>query len=500
MLDLFISYINFFILAIRYLIKIILFQPPKEKGYKVIKNSDGKIDIYIKTKNFKNYHKIKKRVQLNIEFHKIPDNDNNYIPFFIFKPTLSLHKACIIFCHGNSCDIGSTFNECCDLAKLTKCIVINFDYPGYGIYDNVEPSEKKTYLSLQHIYQYVRETLNFDESCIIVYGFSLGTGVAFDLACNNNYQFAGLILQAPFLSIFRTVYNTKKTKYFDYFNNCDKAKFLNIKTLFIHGNQDQIVPYIHGRILSTIIPKNKLYSFQTINGAGHNDVFTPKYLPFLGEIINDFIENVSPYSIKNRENKTVINRDLETINKSIIDIKNINNNMQNNNSFSKFISGYTKYNTSFNNESRKVNDIEMENRSFSENNSAFFNRKKDSILDILRTTKYCDESHLIKTFYDERGFDSEDKLIRTDKRQSKKYNNTNITKDMNSNTFIDKSQNNFINKEKNSNYDNVKSLNVSLSSETQREDYSNNVSDFNFFGRKGNKVSIQKIINISKNE
>ncbi len=506
MLDLFISYINFIILTIRYLVKIILFQPPKEKGYKVIKNSDGKIEIYIKTKNYKNYHKIKKRVQLNIEFHKIQDNDkdckNNYIPFFIFKPTLSLHKACIIFCHGNSCDIGSTFNECCDLAKLTKCIVINFDYPGYGIYDNVEPNEKKTYRSLRVIYQYVREKLNFEENSIIVYGFSLGTGVAFDLACNKDYKFAGLILQAPFLSIFRTMYNTKKTKYFDYFNNCDKVKFLNIKTLFIHGNQDQIVPYIHGRILSKIIPQNKLYSFQTINGAGHNDIFTPKYLPVLGEIINDFIENVSPYSIKNKENQTVRNKELDTINKSIIDNKNLNNNNQNNNSFSKFISGYNKYNTTFNNESRKVNEIEIENRSFSENNSAFFNRKKDSILDILRTTKYCDESHLIKTMYDERGFDSEDKLIRTDKRQSKKYNtNINISKEINSNNIIDKSQNNFINKgEKNSNFDNVKSLNVSLSSETQREDYSNNISEFNFFGKKGNKISLQKIINISKNE
>jgi hypothetical protein len=378
--------------------------------------------------------------------------------------------------------------------------VINFDYPGYGLYDHTEFSEKKTYRSIQLIYQFVRENLNFEESAIIVYGFSLGTGVAFDFACNNNYKFAGLILQAPFLSIFRTMYNTKKTKYFDFFNNCDKAQFLNIKTLFIHGNQDQIVPYIHGRILSKIIPKNKLYSFQTINGAGHNDIFTPKYLPFLGEIINDFIENVSPYSIKNRENKTVINKDLDTINKSIIDIKNLNNNHLNNNSFSKFISGYNKYNTITNNESRKVNEFEIENRSFSENNSAYFNRKKDSILDILRTTKYCDESHLIKTMYDERGFDSEDKLIRTDKRQSKKYH-TNISKEISSNTIIDKSHNNFINKgEKNSNLDNVKSLNVSLSSETQREDYSNNISEFNFFGKKGNKISLQKIINISKNE
>ena len=61
---------------------------------------------------------------------------------------------------------------------------------------------------------------------------------------------AGLILQSPFLSIIRTIYNIKKTPYFDIFNNCDKAHKLFTKILFLHGDCDTIVPYIHGRILA----------------------------------------------------------------------------------------------------------------------------------------------------------------------------------------------------------------------------------------------------------
>ena len=192
MLDLLIAYFNFIILSIKYIIRKILFQPPKPSFYKIIENSNSNkvnYQICIKNKNFKYYHKIKKKVQLEIEFQKIPDNYNNYIPLFIFKPTLSLHNACIIYCHGNSCDIGTTFNECCDLAKLTKCIIVSFDYPGYGMYKNIEPNEKNLYESLQIIYKFVKDELKFDENSIIVYGFSLGTGVAFNLACNKNYNF-----------------------------------------------------------------------------------------------------------------------------------------------------------------------------------------------------------------------------------------------------------------------------------------------------------------------
>ena len=316
MLDLIITYINFAILSIKYLLKIVLFQPPKQITYKIIENSKNKkynYDIYIKSNNYKNYHKVKKKVQLDIEFKKIPDKTNNNIPFFLFKPTLYLHHACIIYCHGNSCDIGSTFNECCDLAKLTKCIILSFDYPGYGLYKNKTPTEKNIYETSQIIFEYVKEELKFEEKNIIVYGFSLGTGVAFDLACNKNYNFGGLILQSPFLSIFRSLYNVKKTKYFDLFNNCDKAKLLKIKTLFIHGNNDKIVPYIHGRILSKLIPKKYLYSFHTIDGAGHNDIFTSQNLFLLSEIINEFIEQCCN-SIKNKDNKTVKIKEINKIN------------------------------------------------------------------------------------------------------------------------------------------------------------------------------------------
>ena len=66
---------------------------------------------------------------------------------------------------------------------------------------------------------YVINELNYKPERTFLYGFSLGTGIVFDFACKKEYPVSGLILQSPFLSILRTVYNIKKTKYYDFFNS-----------------------------------------------------------------------------------------------------------------------------------------------------------------------------------------------------------------------------------------------------------------------------------------
>ena len=83
------------------------------------------------------------------------------------------------------------------------------------------------------------------------------------------------------------MYNFKKTKYFDLFNNCDKAKNLCRKTLILHGSKDMIVPYIHGRILSQLIPKIYLYDFITVLNADHNNLLKTDETIF--KYINEFI-------------------------------------------------------------------------------------------------------------------------------------------------------------------------------------------------------------------
>ena len=287
------------------------------------------------------------------------------------------------------------------------------------------------------------------------------------------------------------MYNTKITKYFDLFNSCDKVKFLNIKTLFIHGNKDRIVPYVHGRILSKLIPKSKFYNFQTINGAGHNDIFSAKNLIYLSEIIKDFIErccNSGNYP----DNKTVINKK----------INNINYNFEVNDD----INSHDKiFNTNIEDKKKeKINEHEYENKSFSENNSAFLIRKKDSFLELLKEKKSPGCS-LIKTNYiyksldeEKNGFDSMEKLVKSENKfykgylQNSLYDNKNINNQTN---IIDKTEKNSNNK-----YNEIKTVNISESYLTQKEEFSDNDIKFNNLQKKPKNISLEKIINISKVE
>ena len=296
MLDLIISYINFLILSISYLVRLFTFIPPNPPKYIVLRNGE-KDDILflfkVGKKKFEYRRLNEKNLKFNIEYIKLRYNNKNnslqYLPTLIISPKMPYNK-CIIYCQGNSGDLGTSFFESFDIAIKCKSLVITFEYPGYGLCKNDIISENEFYRRIQVIYMYVTQNLKYNSNQIIIYGFSLGTGIAFDLACRRKFPVAGLILQSPFLSIIRTLYDINQTKYFDLFNNCDKAKNLCTKTLFLHGNCDKIVPLIHGKILSTLIPKKYFYDFLTIDNGDHVNLLKNNK-DFIFQKINIFINN-----------------------------------------------------------------------------------------------------------------------------------------------------------------------------------------------------------------
>ena len=322
MLDLIITYVNFIILSIGYIVKKFTFFPPDPPHYKSVptENEDEEDILFL-------IHQKKKKGQyIGIEFHfldyrfiKIIDKENNSLPLLLFHPPAYI-PVCIIYSHGNSGDLGSCLLEYYDIAIHTNCMVVSFEYPGYGECKNQPMTESNFYKNLKMTYYFVKKILGFKSHQIILYGFSLGTGIMFEIACKKEYSAAGLILQSPFLSIVRTLYNIKTTKYFDLFNSCDKAKNLCIKTFFIHGNKDNIIPYIHGRILAKLIPQKYYYDFLTVKNAGHNNIFkNNKDLIYkrIRQFIKDRTGKSSDFSINTeiKEKPPLENIEIKEINK-----------------------------------------------------------------------------------------------------------------------------------------------------------------------------------------
>ena len=388
MLDLLISYINFLVLSIKYIVKKLVFRAPDPPAYISVKQNDQtpeEISFIIEKKPTPKYEKKKIRF-IDYDYVIKKDKANNCLPLLIFKPP-NHYPLCIIYCHGNSCDLGNSLIGCFFLSIYTNCVVINFEYPGYGICKNQPLSEMETYYNLRKAYLFVRQNLDYSPNQIIVYGFSLGTAVAFDLACDEKYPIAGLILQSPLLSCVRVLYNVNHTYFFDIFNSCDKAKNLKTLTFFIHGNKDLLVPYIHGRILAKIIPQEYLYDFYTVDGADHNNLFNRNKKSTYNEI-RKFIQVCTGFApIGSSGFSDPLNEDEKNLENKIPNMKNLSNsiiikNNPNLNSGQVKQEGFKNYDINNSRLTPEYNNCSRNDTNFSSSSNNNINSTKDISMEI----------------------------------------------------------------------------------------------------------------------
>ena len=112
-----------------------------------------------------------------------------------------------------------------------------------------KPSEQGLYVDGKSAIDWlIKKGIN--EKNLVLYGESLGTGVAVDLAQNKSY--AGIILETPFTSMVDAAkrfypYIPVNLLLKDKFENYKKVKNINSPILVMHGKVDQIVPFSMGK-------------------------------------------------------------------------------------------------------------------------------------------------------------------------------------------------------------------------------------------------------------
>ena len=87
---------------------------------------------------------------------------------------------------------------------------------------------------------------------IILYGESLGTGVAIEIGQSN--EFNSIILESPYTSMIKAAkiyypYLPVKFLLKDKYNSEEKIKNVKIPILIMHGKKDQIIPFKMGKEL-----------------------------------------------------------------------------------------------------------------------------------------------------------------------------------------------------------------------------------------------------------
>ena len=201
------------------------------------------------------------KLEINIEKVKINTSDNINLLAWFHKKDLKKFKT-IVYFHGNA---GKLENRIHKLNHF-KDMNVNFLIIAWRGFSGNEgkPSEEGLYEDGNSSIKWLKN-LGLTEKDIIIYGESLGTGVATEIAQNNN--FAGLILETPFTSMIDAAKNFYPYIPVDFilkdkYKNNVKIKNINIPLLVMHGEEDQIVPFWMGKKIYEIANKPK-YSYFT---------------------------------------------------------------------------------------------------------------------------------------------------------------------------------------------------------------------------------------------
>lgn len=209
--------------------------------------------------------------QFDFRFDEIdfPTDDGSFNTIHAY--TDETRKGVILYFHGNADNLVRWGAYSDEFLKRGYDVVM-MDYRGFGKSDG-KATEANMYADALQLYQYVSNHYSDDE--IVLYGRSLGSGVASHIA--NTNAASQLILETPFHSIPDVVRQKFPfvLQLFDLnfdFPNHKNIDGLNIPVHIFHGTKDKVVPFKSAIKLEDFLEEDD--SFLVIEGGGHKNLST----------------------------------------------------------------------------------------------------------------------------------------------------------------------------------------------------------------------------------
>jgi uncharacterized protein len=203
----------------------------------------------------------------------IIDKENDTICLVKFSPTTAIKKGIVIYYHGNMENINHYASFVKPFTNKGYEVWMQ-DYPSFGK-STGKITEQKLYMQATQVAAIASKEMNSDS--IILYGKSLGTGVAAYVASNVHAK--KLILETPYYSIpsmfacYAFIYPTNMLSKYTIPTNVYLQKVKYPITIF-HGTKDGVIPYSNAKKLQQYLkPADK---FITIEGADHININNTK--------------------------------------------------------------------------------------------------------------------------------------------------------------------------------------------------------------------------------
>ena len=202
---------------------------------------------------------------------------------WLIKKDFKKFKTLVIF-HGNAGHLSNRIYKLNELYKLDINILL-ISWRGFSG-NKGSPTEQNLYKDAEAAIQWLNEN-RVNNNQIILYGESLGSGVAVEIGKKNNFN--SIILESPFTSIENSAkiyypYLPVKLLLKDRYDSISKIKAINTPILIMHGKKDDVVPFSMGQELfeKANSPKESFFTLE--------DDHMMEFSSDLLNVIKDFIK------------------------------------------------------------------------------------------------------------------------------------------------------------------------------------------------------------------
>lgn len=176
----------------------------------------------------------------------------------------------VVYFHGNG-------EQLADVVPVIAALrgrgigVFAVEYPGYGLATG-QPSEASLFDAARAALAWLRNHGHVEVARTVLFGQSLGTGVAVTMAAEG--LAARAVLVSPYTSISEVAqaaipWLPGRWLVRDRFDSLSRARFVHIPVLVLHGDRDAVVPFAQGQRLATALHAR----FVRRHDRGHNDLW-----------------------------------------------------------------------------------------------------------------------------------------------------------------------------------------------------------------------------------
>lgn len=222
------------------------------------------------------------------EEHSVTLTDGTVLNGLLFK-SQSSSKGLIFYLHGNADNLQRWGEFAADFTKIGYDVFM-YDYRGYGK-STGSSSRKNIHTDAIAMLDWTKKNIPYSK--LIIYGRSLGSAVASNLAVTANPSL--LILETPFANFIDVIYWPLRPSVLLFpdkieFSNQDVLPKVSCPKVIFHGTNDWIVPLSSAQKLKPYLQDEN--QFFVIEGAGHRNLSEfESYHVQLAAVLRKFIEN-----------------------------------------------------------------------------------------------------------------------------------------------------------------------------------------------------------------